>query len=249
MVRLMSPTLLLTRPEESADSFAIAARAQGWRGGIVSAPLMRIEGRVLDRAMIETAGSWVATSQHAITILARTSPRRDTPLYCVGPRTAQEARAQGFGDVHQAGGDGAALLADLLASPPPAPILHLHGAHLAVDLAARLSDAGFQAASVVAYDQVACPLSGAARAVLAGAGDVVVALFSPRTAQLFAQECREMGPIRAKLHILALSAKVAAALGDGPFARVTVAAQPDGKALLDDLLHLQAALEAGGNPR
>lgn len=245
----MPPTLLLTRPFESSQRFAQSARAQGWQGGIVIAPLLRIAAQALDRAQIEHAGSWVATSQHAVKILARTTALRDKPLYCVGPRTAQEGRAQGFGHVHQAGGDGAALLGDLLASPPPAPILHLHGAHLAFELGARLCAAGIDAASVVAYDQRACPLSAAARTLLAGTGAVVVPLFSPRSAQLFVQECQEIGQIGADVHVLAISAKAAEALGPRAFASLHVAARPDGEALLDDLLRLQAALEAGGNPR
>jgi uroporphyrinogen-III synthase len=243
----MSARLLLTRPLDSAQDFAQAARDAGWKGPILIAPLMAIVPRALPAGGLDGVGSVILTSQHAVGALAQAP--RDLPLFCVGPRTVQAARAAGFSRIHQGAGDGAALLADLLAHPPAQPILHLHGAHLALDLAARLRDAGLRAQSAVVYTQDAVPLDAQGRACLADAGDVVIPVFSPRSARLLGAAVAQIPDLGAALHLLALSPAVAQALAEVPRASLRCADQPDGGALLTMLRAVQAELEASANPR
>ena len=243
----MSPRLLLTRPMDSAQEFAQAAQDAGWHGAVVIAPLMTIVPRMLPADLLEGAGTVILTSQHAVAALAQAP--RDLPLWCVGPRTVHAARAAGFTRIFQGAGDGAALVADVLARPPAGPILHLHGAHLALDVAARLRDAGLRAQGAVVYDQHAVALSAQGRACLAEAGDVVLPVFSPRTARLLGTELAQIPDIAARLHFLALSPAVARALDGANRASLRIAAQPDGEALLTTLLVVQAELEASANPR
>ncbi len=103
----------------------------------------------------------------------------------------------------------------------------------------RLQAAGRQAAGAVVYDQRPCPLTDAARALLDAPAPVLVPLFSPRTAALFA----ETAPHRAALWVAALSSAVADALGDLPVARRVTAARPDAAAMLAAI----ASLITGGD--
>ena len=249
MVPIMPATLLLTRPDASAQDFAAQAMAAGWRGPILCAPLMRIVPRAVDGALVAGAGTWIATSQHAVAVLADTTGARDRPLYCVGPRTAQEARARGFAQLRQAGGDGAASLAQVLADSPPQPILHLHGEHLALDIAAGLRARGVAAEGRIAYGQIACPLGDRAVALLRAPGAVVVPVFSPRSARLLVQQVAQITDLKADLHIVAISESTAGPLAALRPARLHTSPRPEGDALLRVLLSVQAELEAAANPR
>ncbi len=243
----MPPRLLLTRPLDSAQDFAQSARDAGWRGQIVIAPLIAIVPSDLAPNLLAGAGSIVLTSQYGVAALAEAP--RDMPLWCVGPRTAQAARAAGFTEIHQSAGDGAALLAEVLATPTPQPILHLHGAHLALDLTARLQDAGLRAQSAVVYQQDAVALSVEGRACLAQQGDVVIPVFSPRTGRLLGEQVAQIPDLGARLHLLALSPAVAQALAQVPYHSLRIADQPNGASLLTGLRSVQAELEARANPR
>jgi uroporphyrinogen-III synthase len=101
--------LLVTRPEPDGERTGAALRARGHH--VVLAPLLRMEPiacEIPDRAY----GAVVMTSANAARAIA-THPRRGTlmalPAFTVGRRSAQAARAAGFGDVRSADGDKADL--------------------------------------------------------------------------------------------------------------------------------------------
>ena len=105
---------------------------------------------------------------------------------------------------------------------------------------ARLQAAGLRATGAVIYDQRPCPLTDAARSLLDGQGPVLVPLFSPRTAALFA----ETAPHRAALWVAALSPAVASALGNLPVARLATASRPDAAAMLAAIAALIGGADA-----
>lgn len=250
----MSPTLpaclLLTRPRDNARADAEAARALGWRGGIVIAPLMQITLRPLAADDLAGVQTIIATSQHAIAALVAGGAARDVTLWCVGPRTRAAAQVAGFTDLRGGtGADGAELLAQMHAAGITGPALHLHGDHLALDLAARLRAAGHPARGLAVYGQDAIALSGAGRACLMAAGDVVVPLYSPRSAQLFADAWAVLPQPKARLHLIALSENVAKAVAHVPAGSLQTLTFPDGAEMLRAQIRVQAALEAGENPR
>jgi uroporphyrinogen-III synthase len=166
----------------------------------------------------------VFTSETAVRAAVRLIPLAARgQAHCVGPRTAAVARRAGFA-AQAHGGDGAALTA-ALAHPGP-PLIHLRGKDSRGDIAARLTQAGRDAAEVVVYRQEARPLPPRADAAMAGPGPVLVALFSPRSARLFV----EAVPIPSDaVTIAALSPAVAAELG--PSVCVRIASRPDGTAM------------------
>ncbi len=243
------PCLMLTRPETESARFAEQAQAAGWRGSVMTAPLLEIVLLPLDVAALTGARTLVFTSQHAVSALILATDARDWVVWAVGPRTAQAARAAGFAVVHQSGGDASALLDDLTHSPPSAPAVHLRGRHAASDIAGALRAQGQDASAVVCYEQVAQPLSAQAMARLRQGGDVVLPVFSPRSGRLLADAIAAIAPLPTRLHLVAISTAAANVATISPLASCHVAARPDARSMCDALATMQQTLEPLGKPR
>lgn len=226
--------LLLTRPEAASRRFlAVCEAALGRQIPTVVSPVMTI--RPVEVRLRRPPATLILTSENG----ARRAGELDLagrPAWCVGPRTAEAARAGGLVAV-EAGPDAEALLAALLAARPGGPLLHLRGEHARGGLAARLRAAGLEACESVAYRQVALEPTEAARRALDGARPLLVPLFSPRSAALFVAWAPQ-----APLHVVAMSEAVAeAARPLGP-ASLRLARTSDGNAMV------QAVLDELGRP-
>ena len=193
----MAETLILTRPRRQSEAFAAAvAEAFPRRFAVLVAPLIEITPApgTLDLAALQGI---VFTSANGVEQFAAQSRERGLPAFCVGDMTAAAARAAGF-DARSADGDVNAL-ADLVTAahrPGAGAFLHVRGRHAAGDLVGRLTAAGVPARAAEIYDQTPQPLAGPAQALLAAGGPAVVALFSPRSARLFAAQARaEVWPL------------------------------------------------------
>ena len=160
------------------------------------APLLDIApvGGALD---LDGAQGLLFTSANGVEQFAARSPERGLPAFCVGAMTAEAARRAGF-SARSADGDVAALAALAIAAHRPGggPFVHVRGRHAAGDLTGRLKAAGVPARAAEIYAQVPRPLAPEAAALLAAGGVRAVALFSPRSARLFAAAVRDggMGP-------------------------------------------------------
>lgn len=231
--------VLLTRPEDASRSFAaaLAARFDGQVRPVI-APLMAPvfltpalpEGPF--QAVIFTSATGVAA------VRGVPLPRR---AYCVGAKTAAAAQAAGF-DAIAAGGDADALVAAILADPPAGRLLHLRGADVRGDVAERLNSAGSETESVVVYRQEPQALTAEALNLLAADTVVVVPLFSPRSAVLFAKALPQGA--RARLWLVAMSPAVAEAAMTIPHGKLAIARQPDAEAMLETvegLLEIRSA--------
>lgn len=246
----MTATLLLTRPAQAAQDFASAITAAGWRGGVLVAPLMQIAYVPADLAVAAGAGTLVFTSHHGVAGWMGLGGACNLPVWCVGPRTGQAARDAGFSDIRQApGGNAVSLRAALLAAQPARPVVHVRGAHAAMALAQELDAAGLPAREVVVYDQRPCDWTDAARDLLSRPVPVVVPLFSPRSARLFARVCETLPQIRAQLHVIVISHACVAALNASKCSSLTVVDHPDGEAMRNAVLRMQAELEDNEKPR
>lgn len=215
------PTILLTRPAAQAARFAESLRAEGI-DRIVIAPLQAIEP-VGDPPHLPHGAHVIFTSANAV---AFAPPGAGRKAICVGARTAEAATARGY-VAEVAGGTADALVAHLISAAPTAPLIHLHGRHVRGDIAARLSAAGMSATAAVIYDQIALPPSAAFHAACAQPR-VIVPLFSPRSAQLFAHACPRPGP---GATAIALSENVNAALPEAWQDRTVVTAAPTAAAM------------------
>ena len=217
--------LLLTRPAaQSARFLAQCEEALGSPFEAVIAPVIEIVPRGEQIDLLPFAGV-VFTSENAVAALGQNADARGMRAWCVGRRTADAAAKSGFDTVSA---DGAAenLIALLLREPPAGTLVHLCGAHVASDVAGRLTAGGVPTEARVVYDQVPQGLPEAVRRLLEGADrPVVLPLFSPRTARLLRNEVPDPSPL---LRPLALSAQVAAAWGPAtaPGHTTRVAAKP-----------------------
>ena len=146
--------------------------------------------------------------------------------YCVGPATTAAAQAHGW-DARQCGATANDLVETLTRTAPTQRLVHLSGRHTRGDVAARLTAAGLKVQHIALYDQRQCALSDQAKDSILRENRVIVPLFSPRTATQFATEV----PRRASVHVIALSAAVADALGARPWGGVTIADSPDARAM------------------
>jgi uroporphyrinogen-III synthase len=159
--------LLVTRPEPDAARTAAALRARGH--DVMLAPLLRVEP---EAAADLGPGPWAGvliTSANAVRAVAA-HPRQGEllglPLFAVGRRSAQAARAAGFADVMSADGD-AGDLARLVTARDRTlqtgvqarasvrlPLLYLAGEDRAGDLGGALAAHGVACETVVVYRAV-----------------------------------------------------------------------------------------------
>ncbi len=234
-------TVLLTRPQSRRFADLVRGRL-GPAVRVVIAPLMRIEPRGPLPALAPGEVP-VFTSESGVEAYAALGGRCAGLAFAVGGQTAAVARRLGFAPVIEGPGDSAGL-AGLIASMDSAAgrgaVWHLHGTHVAGDLAGLLQAQGIRACEAAIYDQVAAPLSAEARAVLEGAGPVLVPVFSARTARLLAGD---LAAARAPLGLAAISPAVARELPVQSAGKVAVAARADAAAVLDVLADL------AGSPR
>jgi uroporphyrinogen-III synthase len=194
----------------------------------VISPLLRIVpvGVAPDMA---GAAAVIFTSQAGVEAFAALGGVASGAAWCVGDRTAQAARAEGF-TVAGVAETAEALVAAVSGA---GPLVHLHGKHTRGDVAERLRTRGVSVVAACVYDQVAQALSPQAEALLRAPGPVCVPLFSPRTAQLFHQALPS--PLHATLFLCAMSPAVAEAAAGIPAEVLQIASAPTGSAMLKEV--------------
>ncbi|MEO0999557.1 MAG: uroporphyrinogen-III synthase [Pseudomonadota bacterium] len=221
-----SPRVLLTRPRAQAEETAAAL------AGVGIAALLSPLSEIVDRpGAVDLAGTdaLLFTSANGVAAFARRSDARDLPALCVGDRTAAAARAAGL-SAESAAGDAAALA--VLAARRGGRLLHLRGADQAGDLAAALRAAGIAVRDQVLYAAERRPLSPEARAAAEAGALAALTAYSPRAAGALAAEVAPGWPLP-RMALAAISEAAAAPLRHLPWARVEIAARPDGPAMLD----------------
>lgn len=228
---LAQPSLLLTRPSEASARFAAAFAARfgaGWP--IVYAPLMQT--RWLEPAVdLNSFGEVIFTSETAVRAFCKFAQPRGQRAWCVGERTAQVARDAGFSAT--AGQSGALVLAEMiLRDGGGRTMLWPRGVHVAKDLAELLKTGGIDTVSAVIYQQDERPLTQDALSLLSSEQPILLPLFSPRSAKLFAAAA---AAVSAPLYIACMSISVAEAAKAIPHRMCRIAAQPDSENLLDCL--------------
>lgn len=216
------PRLLIPRPEPAAARFARSVEAAypgQWT--ILCAPLMEIACRKV--SIPEDAGAVVFSSANGVTSARHSGARFAGPVFCVGPRTTEAARAAGF-DARQLGGSLDELAKALGDENIAGPIVHLRGAHTTAALSGLLPPE-VAVIDVVAYDQPALPFPEEIRRALASGDIAAIALFSPRTARLLHSETEGKGLSRdTRLVCISPAVAKAARWHKGP---VEVAERPD----------------------
>lgn len=231
--------VLVTRPDRQAARTAAALEKRGHVALV--APVLRIESIANAELGPPPWTAVLMTSANAAEAVAR-HPRRAEldalPLFTVGRRSAEAARAAGFADVRSADGDQHALVRLVTSSlaPPCAPLLYLAGEDRAGDLAGMLAGHGLTVRTVVVYRAVpARNLRPAARTALAEGRIDAVLHFSRRSAEAFLEAAARDGVLAPALAVThcCLSAEVAVPLAAAGACAVRVASRPDEAALLE----------------
>jgi len=229
--------LLVTRPQEDGERTAAVLRARGHV--VMLAPLLRIEPVAADfgsgpfAAVLTTS----ANAARAIAAHAGIGELQRVPLYTVGSRSAEAARAAGFTMVRAADGDAHDLVKIVAREMvgARAPLLYLAGEDRSVDLAEALGHHGLTVRTAVAYRAAAAERLSreAEQAIAAGELDGVLH-YSRRSAETFLR-CADAADLRRRALALThfcLSPQVAAPLSAAGAAHVRVAPRPEEEALL-----------------
>ena len=196
--------LVLTRPEEASRRFLAAVEERlSQRVAHILSPAIEIES-VAHGPLPDGVVSVILTSEQAALRARNTGARTGMKAWCVGDRTAEVARREGFEAV-SVGGDVEALIAAILKARPDAPLAHIRGEQTTGDVSARLTKAGILTHDLVVYRQKDCTLSPEIFEALAGGETLVVPLFSPRSAEAFLRQVEPTDPLR----IVAMSQAVA----------------------------------------
>ncbi|TNF60606.1 MAG: uroporphyrinogen-III synthase [Rhodobacteraceae bacterium] len=233
------PLVLLTRPRAASEAFAASlGAALGDRVRIVISALMEIVPQDVTLALEDVKGL-IFTSRNGVEAAQALTSRRDLPAYCVGSATTDAASRAGW-RARMMGPDAAALVAGMRALRPDAPLLHLHGRHARGDIAGLLVADGIEVREEIVYDQVERALSPEALTALRGDAPVILPLFSPRSARLFAAAFD--GHVHA---IAAISQAVADALPRRVADRILIADEPTAEAMVAAVEKLAAAPCAG----
>lgn len=229
-----SPTILLTRPMAQSQRFA-AALAAITRLPVVISPLM--ETRYLPATVPPGDFSAVVlTSESGARAAGGVLGRLPHRAWCVGDRTAAVAREMGF-SATSANGDAEKLIARIRQGRESGPLLHLRGTNSRGNVAKTLTMGGIETEELIVYDQAERPFSPEARLLLNGDSSIVMPLFSPRTARIFARQ----GLARPGLWVAALSPAVAQEITGLATAGLEIADQPDAEGMLLAVQRLIAA--------
>jgi len=238
MTQAAPPTCLITRPEPEASRFAERIRAELGLTTVVN-PMMRYAYPDLS-IEIDTYAGVILTSSAALQVLDAADPDRKQHVYAVGAKTGAAAAALGF-QVTTGPGDAAGLIDMILRENTQGPLIHLRGQHTRGDVAQLLTESGVKTEEVIVYQQLECDLSDQARRLLSGEAPVILPLFSPRSADIFARSA----PFAAPVHVVAMSNAVAQSAAGFATAAIRVADTPDAAAMLDAVKDVAAQQSAG----
>jgi len=216
----VTPRLLFTRPGDELQRGRLAARAAGFE--LLAAPLLAIE----ELAFTIPEGAFDAllfTSPRTPSIVAARAPDlRALPCCAVGPRTAEAAAAAGFAVALAGATDGVEIVG--AAARHGFRRLLQPGGEQRIAIPAP---AGLSLTALAVYRAVAAEsLPAEAVAALADGPLFATLLFSPRSARIFTGLLQRHGLGRGSLRLVALSANVAAAAGDG-WRQVATARRPN----------------------
>lgn len=218
-----APILVLTRPKAAALRLLEHVEHKvGHSVPHVLSPVIQIRS-VGDWPELPAGSEVILTSQQA----AR-GDLTGVVTHCVGERTAHAAQENGA-IVETVALEAEDLLRSLKALPKDRAFLHLCGSHKAVDITARLAALGRSCRDIQVYEQAAQPLSAQAQRVLEGEEPAVLPLFSPRSARLVGEGIAKPGP---HLHVIGMSAAIAAAWGTATGVPCDVVKEPTGDAMV-----------------
>lgn len=185
-------TILVTRPINEATPTAEKLEALGHR--VVIAPMLQVAPVSFE--IPADNRSLIVTSKNGARMGLAHIGNKARPIFAVGDKTAEEARALGFTNVTVGPGTARQMIPLLLECgiSEKRKYTHLCGSNLAYNIAAVLQGEGLDADSTVTYQTQ--PVRGLSMGVQEAldAGEIETALFySPRTATIFEEVVADHG--------------------------------------------------------
>lgn len=224
--------ILLTRPEPAATETEAALAMRGY--DVVSAPALVMAARS-PRAIANLTPETllVVTSPQAARALAYWPELKRQQALAVGTATGKALKKSGFKNVDDVDGDVNSIVA-ALSGGMARDIIIACAPTTAQTLARKLNALGHHARRVTVYDIApAGELSAEAIRALRGKKISHVLFYSARTVETFLSLAKDANIMEnlAQVTACCLSAKVARAVKKGKFAKILVAARPNGEAL------------------
>jgi uroporphyrinogen-III synthase len=225
--------VIVTRPSPDAETFAAEVARVGAEPVLSPVMVIRQRPHALD---LSGVGALAFTSANGVRAFSLATRDRRLPVFAVGAATADAAAEAGFRTISTGRGDVLSLANVIAQSKPSGTVLHLAGRDRAGDLGALLAESGIRARRSVIYDAEKFDrLAPEAVEVLRARDDeIVVTLFSPRSARLFLDQAAFDGLSGRldKVAALCLSADVAKAAGAGDWAAIETARMPTSEDML-----------------
>jgi uroporphyrinogen-III synthase len=231
--------VLVTRSEPGASETAERLVGLGFQP--IVEPLFDIEP--IEDVSLPAFDALAFTSANGARTFAKLSPRRDVPVFCVGARTAEAAREEGFADVKSADGDVSALGRLISgALPTGARLLHSGNEESRGDLSGQLGGQTIAAVFVATFRAMPAKSPGPALAahIKGKAPFDAILIHSPRAAKIlsgFLTPDSARGESPAPMNIAAISEAAAEPLRQTA-RRVEIASTPNEEALLKALMVL-----------
>lgn len=225
--------VLLTRPDRDSARIA-AALPPGFPAPLVWS-LTEIRNLATDVTLAPSCDGLVFTSAHGVDAYIAAGGSTQTPAFCVGPRTAAQARDAGFGQVTESAGR-VADLADTVLGAGRHHLTYLRGRDVSHNLGTLLGPDAPRIDEITVYaaEPAGPPPPSVARALTDGKL-ACVTLWSTRNAKIFADHARAAGwPLQATT-ALAISSDAARPLEPLGFAAIAVASAPNAEAMLAGL--------------
>ena len=228
--------LLLTRSEPEASETAGALRARGHE--VIVEPMLEIVFEPPPEGL--TPAGLIVSSKNGVRALAAWPDAKKwhgLPLFAVGDETADAARADGFREVASASGTSEELAALVQRDFPAGRgmLLYVAAAERTPTLEVRLTDAGYDLGTAVAYRAMPSVALKAETIAAFEAGEVDgILLFSRRAAEALRALLPRTGLRRAvgAMDVFALSEKTAGGFSGVAAKSIKVAPHADAESLL-----------------
>jgi len=216
----------MTRPPDAARRFVeLLPKSLTTELKVIYSPLISVKP-MDDSVSLDSSDTVIFTSSNGVSATGGVVDCEDIVAFCLGQRTTQIASDAGW-KAQMCGKTADDLVEYLLQNRPSETLVHLRGRHSRGNIAERLSEAGLTCREQIVYDQRLLPLTVEAEAALAASKDVIVPLFSPRTARQFADLC----PVGSKNHLIAMSDAVENPLKSLKYKDLQVCSEPEAQSM------------------
>lgn len=188
---------------------------------------MHVELLPIGADAFHAADGLIITSPRALPSLSNAS--RSLPLFTTGRKTAQTARGLGFLHVQSGDSDWRELATTITESVwlrPGARLLHVSGERIRGALDTAITDSGMHYARVTGYRMIDCRTLPAAAGQWLEGDDGAALFFSPATSALWYQLASTFENVLRRYSAVCISSACAEALGDLPWMRCEIAAEP-----------------------